>query len=85
MAIPPFHRNKVLADVESQLTHQPAAPSRNKKLLVNLIPPWEATSAIWELRTGEYRTFYDVDEKKREVYIRAVRRKPHGKTTEDII
>ena len=38
-----------------------------------------------ELRVGQYRVFYDVDEGKRVVYIRAIRRKPHGKTTKEIL
>jgi mRNA-degrading endonuclease RelE of RelBE toxin-antitoxin system len=53
--------------------------------LVNLIPPWEAVSLIWELRVGEYRVFYDVSEVEETVYVRAIRRKPPGKRTEEIL
>jgi hypothetical protein len=34
---------------------------------------------------GDYRAFYDVDEDAATVYVRAVRRKEPGQTTEDII
>jgi len=60
-------------------------PTRNRKQLVGLLPPWDAEPPVWELRVEEYRVFYDVDEAKRIVYIRAVRGKPAGKTTEEIL
>lgn len=40
---------------------------------------------VWELRVGEYRVFYDVDEATAIVYIRAIRHKPPHKTTEEIL
>jgi mRNA-degrading endonuclease RelE of RelBE toxin-antitoxin system len=40
---------------------------------------------VWELRVGEYRVFYDVDEVGGQVVVRAVRRKPPHKTTEEIL
>jgi mRNA-degrading endonuclease RelE of RelBE toxin-antitoxin system len=83
--IPAFHRMRIVEAIEAQLTHEPLAPSRNKKLLANLMPPWHAEPPIWELRVGDYRVFYDVAEAEKIVYIRAVRLKPHGLTTGDII
>ncbi len=44
-----------------------------------MVPP------IWELRVGEFRIFYDVAEEERKVYVRAVRRKPPHKTTEETL
>ena len=80
-----FHRNRILDDIEAQLTHKPTTPTRNRKLLANLLPPWEARSVVWELRSGEYRIFYDVDEAEQTVYVRAVRKNAPGKSTEEII
>jgi len=40
---------------------------------------------IWELRLGEYRVFYDVDEAKSSVTIRAIRHKPPHKRTEEVL
>ncbi|MCZ6580443.1 MAG: type II toxin-antitoxin system RelE/ParE family toxin [Nitrospirae bacterium] len=85
LAIPPYHRNRILNDMEEQLAHQPLVPTKKRKLLVNLLPPWEAASIVRELRSGDYRVFYDVDEANRKVYVRAVRKKPRGKTTKEII
>ena len=84
-ALSPYHRNRILDDIQESLTHEPTVPSRNRKLLVNLLPPWEATSLVWELRSGDHRVFYDVDEDNRVVYVRAIRKKPPGKTTEEIL
>jgi len=59
--------------------------TRNRKPLANLIPPWTAELPIWELRVGAYRVFYDVSEEEKVVYVRAVRKKPAGTTTEEIL
>jgi mRNA-degrading endonuclease RelE of RelBE toxin-antitoxin system len=80
-----FHRNTIIDAMERNLTHEPARISRNRKILIGLIPPWTAEPPIWELRVGDYRVFYDVAEDERVVYIRAVRKKPAGRTTEDIL
>lgn len=82
---PTYHQRRILDEVERQLSHEPTAPTRNRKLLVNLAPPWEAEPPIWELRIEEFRVFYDVSEEEKTVYVRAVRRKPAGQSTEDIL
>ena len=80
-----YQRTSVLDEIEKQLKHGPTSPSRHRKLLVDLLPPWEAEPPIWELRIGDFRVFYDVNDEERTVYVRAVRRKPAGQTTEDIL
>lgn len=80
-----FYRNKILDEIKKQLTQNPTSLTKNKKVLVNLIPPWEADSMVWEMRIGEYRVFYDVDESTQTVFIRAIRKKPPGITTEEIL
>ena len=64
---------------------RPGRETRNRKILAGLVPLWEHLPPVWELRIGEYRVFYDVDEKTRRVMVRAVRHKPPHKTTEEII
>jgi mRNA-degrading endonuclease RelE of RelBE toxin-antitoxin system len=52
---------------------------------VNLIPPWSEELPVWELRVGDYRIFYDVSEEEELVYVRAIRKKPPDKRTEEIL
>lgn len=80
-----FERKRILDQIESHLRTQPAQQTRNRKLLPGLKPPWDQVLPIWELRVGEYRVFYDVDESEELVTIRAIRRKPPHTTTEEIL
>jgi len=80
-----FERRSILDRIEQDLTHQPTHETRNKKILRALIPRWEHVEPVWELRVGEYRVFYDVDEVAGRVTVRAIRHKPLHKTTEDIL
>ena len=80
-----FEQERILEAIESQLCHQPTAETRNRKMLEGLAPSFEAVPPLWELRVGEYRIFYDVDEDEKKVYVRAIRRKPPHKTTEEIL
>jgi mRNA-degrading endonuclease RelE of RelBE toxin-antitoxin system len=80
-----YYRKQILDAIEEQLAHEPDTITRNRKLLDNLVPPWQMVSPIWELRVGEYRVFYDISLTESVVYVRAVRRKPRGTKTEDIL
>jgi mRNA-degrading endonuclease RelE of RelBE toxin-antitoxin system len=80
-----YYRNQILDAIEEQLAHEPDTRTRNRKILENLIPPWQTMAPIWELRVSEYRVFYDVSAAESVVYARAVRRKPRGSKTEDIV
>ena len=84
-SIPVHDRNVVLDAIERQLMHTPGAETRNRKMLTSLVPPFESVPPIWELRVGEYRVFYDLDEEFGKVYVRAIRRKPPHKATEEIL
>lgn len=74
-----FDRVRVLDAVAKNLTAAPAAV-RGKKKLVDL----GGGNSIRQLRVGDYRVFYDVDEEERLVIVRHVRRKGH-KTTGEIL
>jgi mRNA-degrading endonuclease RelE of RelBE toxin-antitoxin system len=80
-----YYRNQILDAIGEQLLYEPDTKTKNRKLLENLIPPWQTVAPIWELRVGEYRVFYDVSLTESVVYVRAVRRKPRGSKTEDIL
>jgi mRNA-degrading endonuclease RelE of RelBE toxin-antitoxin system len=77
-------RARVVDEIERCLVEQPDEPSRNRKQLTALVPPWEHVPPIWELRVDDYRVFYDVDAGARLVVVRAVRRKGRS-TTKEIV
>ncbi|HZW32635.1 MAG TPA: type II toxin-antitoxin system RelE/ParE family toxin [Isosphaeraceae bacterium] len=79
-----FDRKQILDQIDTQLTHQPTEETRNRKKLVGLIPPREHAGPVWELRVGEFRVFYAVDEQEAKVTVRAVRWKPPHKSIEEI-
>jgi mRNA-degrading endonuclease RelE of RelBE toxin-antitoxin system len=78
-------RRQVLARIDNQLTHTPRRQTRNRKIIVGLKPPWDHEDPIWELRVGTWRVFYDVDQAEKRVVVRAVRKKPPHRITEDIL
>jgi mRNA-degrading endonuclease RelE of RelBE toxin-antitoxin system len=84
-ALRAYERKQILDAIEKHLTYEPTQSTRNKKILVGLVPPWNHVDPIWELRIGEYRIFYDVDTETFCVTVRAIRRKPPHKTTEEIL
>jgi mRNA-degrading endonuclease RelE of RelBE toxin-antitoxin system len=77
-------RARVVDEIERCLVAQPQEPSRNRKALTALVPPWEHVPPVWELRVDDYRVFYDVDAEARLVVVRAVRRKGRS-TTKEIV
>ena len=80
-----YNRKIILDVIERQLTHRPNIETKNRKILINLIPPFESIPPVWELRVGDYRVFYDVDQDSEKVYVRAVRKKPPHTTMEEIL
>ena len=85
MVLPASERSLILDKIDEQLLHQPATTTRAKKVIVGMNPTWEHVEPIWQLRIQEYRVFYDVDERRQEVVVRAIRHKPPHKTTEEIL
>jgi mRNA-degrading endonuclease RelE of RelBE toxin-antitoxin system len=77
-------RGRILNAVEEKLRLEPARQDRRRKVLVGLVPPWDQVRPVWQLRVGEFRVFYDVDEEQDAVIVRAVRRKGR-KMTEEIL
>jgi len=79
-----YEVRRILKEVEAQLTKEPTRPTRRKKLLEGLVRPWVSVRPVWQLRVGDFRVFYDVDEEGQEVIVRAIRRKG-TKTTKEIL
>lgn len=80
-----FRRATIGIAIRDHLTHEPTKVTRNRKPLIGMDPPFDAVPPIWELRVGEVRVFYDVDEEEKTVTVRAIRPKPPHKTTEEIL
>ena len=83
--VPPFYRRVIEKTVKTRLRHEPNRPSKNCKRLDPLVASFVYEPPLWELRVGEWRVFYDLDEEDRRVIVRSIRRKPMGKTTEGIV
>ena len=78
-------RALIVDRIKEQLRYEPTKPTRVKKLISGLKAPWLVGRPIWQLRVGQHCIFYDVDENRQHVTVRAIRRKPPHKTTEQII
>lgn len=80
-----YDRRILLEVIEMQLSYAPHIETKQRKCLHNLVPPFEATPSIWQLRVGNFRVFYDVSEEERKVSVRAIRLKPAHVRTEEIL
>ena len=80
-----YDQRQVVDAIEEYLSHQPTVPTRRRKCLESLAPQFEHVPPIWELRVRSLRVFYDVDDAKKQVHVRAVRHKGQTQTTEDIV
>lgn len=78
-------RRTIMDRIQRRLRYEPTRRTKHVKRLQKLVPPFEHVPPIWQLRVGDYRVFYDVDEVKRTIFVRAVRRKPAHATTEEIL
>lgn len=78
-------RALVVDRVKEQLRYEPTKPTGVKKLISGLKSPWLLGRPIWQLRVGQHRVYYDVDENLQQVTVRAIRRKPPHTTTEQIL
>src|SRR5258705_12461538 len=61
-ALRAYEQRRLLDEIELQLSHQPNVSTRRRKCLVGLAPEFEHVLPVWELRVGQFRVFYDVDE-----------------------
>jgi mRNA-degrading endonuclease RelE of RelBE toxin-antitoxin system len=84
-SVPVHARRRIVDAVNEQLSTAPQVQTRNRKPLPGLAPNWEHCPPVWELRVGDYRVFYDVDEVEQSVVVRAVRLKRPGTTTREIV
>lgn len=80
----PFDRNRILDEIDAHLRSRPTIATARRKMLVGATPPFEHVQPVWQLRVGDFRVIYDVDEADRVVTVRAVLHKGN-KTTGEIL
>jgi mRNA-degrading endonuclease RelE of RelBE toxin-antitoxin system len=81
-----FDHRRILGAIRQQLTAEPNVETRNRKCLGdNETADFEYVPPLWELRVGEFRVFYELEPGERRVYIHAVRGKPPGSTTSEVL
>lgn len=67
-----FERKLIISEIRVQLQSEPLTETKNRKKLR------ENPIASWELRTGKYRVFYEMDKTARRVTVIAVGHKEHN-------
>lgn len=79
-----YDRRRIVDEIKEQLVHEPAVPSRRRKV-IDLPVPWdEQVGPVWQLRVGDFRVFYDVFDDAHKVIVRAIRHKG-TLTTEEVL
>jgi mRNA interferase RelE/StbE len=67
-----FEKKLLVSEIRCRLTYEPKVETKNRKLLR------DNPVASWELCTGKYRVFYEVDDTTQTVTIVAIGHKEHG-------
>jgi mRNA-degrading endonuclease RelE of RelBE toxin-antitoxin system len=80
-----FEQRRVADAIDANLLYDPLLSSRQRKSLGELTAAFEYDPPLWELKVGEVRVFYSVNEATRTVSVHSVRRKPPHKTTEEVV
>lgn len=83
-ALRAFECNRILDEIEAQLSTTPHVATTKRKMLVGATPSFEHVPPVWQLRVGDYRVIYDIDLRRRTVVVRAVLYKG-TKTTGEIL
>ena len=84
-AIKVFYRREITQAIDEQLHHQATTPTRHRKILQVTDASFAFDPPLWELRIGDSRVFFDVDDAAKVVTVRPVRRNAPDQTTEDVL
>ena len=84
-ALEVFERRQVADAIDANLVFEPLLETRKRKNLGELPAGFAYDPPLWQLKVGEIRVFYTVDERALTVQIRSVRRKPPEKTTQEVV
>ena len=68
----PFERNRILDEGAAHLVANPTVRTKGRPMLVVATPSFEHVPPVSQLRVGERRVLYDVNESARTVTVRAI-------------
>jgi mRNA-degrading endonuclease RelE of RelBE toxin-antitoxin system len=80
-----FDRRRIIDAMNSDLQFEPSAETGRRKMLKGItVAGFTFDPPLWELKVGEFRVYYDVDQNGVRVIVRAVRHKG-TRTTEEVL
>lgn len=81
-----YGQRRITDAMRAHLTDTPHVETRNRKRFRReQRADFRYTPPLWELRVGDFRVLYDVDVSEETVFVHAVRHKPPGTTTEEVL
>ena len=80
-----FEKRQIADEIEAKLLVDPLAETRKMKRLGDVKAGFAYERPLRELKVGDYRVYYNVDEQALMVYVHAIRQKPPYMTTEEVL
>lgn len=80
-----FYQRQIADAIDEHLQYEPTTATRRRKPLDVTEASFTFDPPLWELRIGNFGVFYDVDEKGKIVFVRAVREKPPHAISEEVL
>ena len=80
-----YDQVRILDKIDEQLIYEPGRETRNKKMLVGLVPSWDSSNLYGSYASAIIESSTMWTPKTLTVTIQAIRFKPPDKTTEDIL
>ncbi len=84
-ALRAFEQAEIVDAIEKKLIVDPLAETRKMKKLGDVKAGFAYERPLRELKVGNYRVYYNVDEQAHTVYVQAIRHKPPQMTTEEVL
>ncbi len=84
-ALRAFEKRQIADEIEKKLLVDPLAQTRKMKMLGEVKAGFSYERPLRELKVGNYRVYYNVNEQALTVYVHAIRHKPPHMTTEEVL
>lgn len=79
-----YDRTRVMDEIDEHLAVETLTETPRRKILAGASPSFEHVPPVWQLRVGDFRVFFDLDQEEQTVTIRAVLHKG-SRTTGEIL